>query len=77
MYLEFLDFSLYSAWEDFESEATANNGMNSAEGDVVVLRVVGNNCRIFLTQSLLKSKGGDFLQECDTGVSLHIGVYLK
>lgn len=45
-----MDFSIFSIWEDFKSETTANNGMNSAEGDGVVLRAVGNNCRIFLTQ---------------------------
>lgn len=47
-----LDFFIYNDWEDFKSEATANNGMNSVEGDIVVLGAVGKKCRIFLTQRL-------------------------
>lgn len=49
--------------------------MNSAEGDIVVLRAVRSNCRISLLRDL-KSKGGDFLQERGTEVCHFTEVYI-
>jgi len=78
--LEFLDCSLCGDQEAFKSEATARSALNTAGwwcGGTAILHCGGNSFRVFLTQRLLKSKGGDCSQGCKTGGSLHPGPYVR